>query len=263
MGKRPGYVIFAFATPSHLGKAHRFCEALVSKTGFVLWKQSDEEWLFRSPTALCCLRVVPHVDESVAGTQDLLMYSKPVLVASALRRWELPVLYCDSDLIFTASPDDVVFRLLRQGADCAFYNHPSVSAVVPTGNPCRQMAVSGVAQLYAHTTPAKQLLQSWLLGLLAFRRVRFHIDDDEVLTSLVNDLPRSFEALTGSSAPALPVVLELNELFRGNRAALQHPDPFTSRDAYPLELLMSAAPGCSLAPASTRCSRRGCRANFR
>ena len=253
------YVVFACATPSFAAKARRFCESLAAAAGFV-WTQGGEgEWLLRGRRALCCIRFVPHVDESVAGVRDALMYSKPMLVADALRRWSLPVLWCDADLVFAASPDACVLRLLRRGADCAFYNHPALLRVVPTGNPCRQWAVSGVAQLYACTQPAKQMLQSWLLGLLAFRRVRFHIDDDEVLTSLLNDLPRSFEALTGADRPTLPAVLELNELLQGPDPALRHPDAFTARDAYPLALLMSAVPGCGLAPSTARCSVRGCR----
>jgi hypothetical protein len=139
---------------------------------------------------------VPQVHRSISakGSDDL-DFSKSRFIAAMLRRFNKPVLYVDSDMVFR-QPPDLITRLCGEDCDFAIYNwlaDPVNDAWRPEGKQWKfffgvdlasdsQLMASGAVQLWRGSEAAFRLLADWEQSLLRHPRS----EDDHCLDFAYN-----------------------------------------------------------------------------
>jgi hypothetical protein len=172
------FIVCGLSTPDYRPKAERLAASLGGLA----------HALFEAPQV--------HRSISAKGSQDP-TFSKPRFIAAMLARFQKPILYVDSDMVFRAAPE-LITQLCAEGCDFAIYNwlaDPMNDAwrPEPGGRYWKlyfgvdiasdsQLMGSGAVQLWNGTSAAQRLLADWEQSLLHHPRS----EDDHCLDFAYN-----------------------------------------------------------------------------
>jgi len=240
--KNSKFVVYGFFTKDHESKATRLIQSL-EPLGFDLvdgGPKNGYELRSKHPSncSLVMLQRVLTVDISISETgSDSIDNSKAVLINKALHHYKLPILYVDSDVIFHSDPSILFNDLVKYypNLDIGVYNNPTVCAwnyplCDGKGKETQQYIISGFVQFYNYTAAASRFLQICTDGLLVLKSFRLRIDDNEVVSAILNNRP--LPVIDGSIPIDIGELQKYAAITRGldKMHVIFHPDVMATRD---------------------------------